>query len=55
MSQTLARTNTAIPTNINDIPIQKTIESAPKRRIPTASHSLDTNSPTPEIAHSSLG
>jgi hypothetical protein len=47
--------NIAIPTNTNDICIPKIVEDIPKSKIPTISHSLEINSPTPEIAHSSLG
>lgn len=31
------------------------VEDMPKSKIPTISHSLEINSPTHEIAHSSLG
>ena len=53
-SQILAMIKTVIPTNINDVCIPKNTEDSPKSNIPTISHNLETNSSTPEIAHSSF-
>jgi len=45
----------AIPTKTNDVWIPNSTEEIPNKMIPIISPSLEINSPTPEIVHSSLG
>gem|GEM_PF-1931603 len=43
------------PTKINDVWIPTSTEIAPNKSIPTTSHNLAVNSPTPDIVPSSSG